>query len=702
MKARDMLATYCPQLRSSMHTRLRLSAEQPDGEIVRREIEGRVQFGLRAWLERGRRVQTADTQPATARAGSKRQIKKPAHLLDYVSEEEVEEYDGGKRTAPAAPAQQQRAGGGAAPAARKRTAPAAPTQQQQAGGGAAHAARKRKAPAAPGQQQQQQQQQQQAAERLPAPESEDEVAGSPPKALRDGLDAPRVFFDISIAGEEAGRIVVTLFVDVVPKTVENFRQLCTGEAGVGRKGKPLHYKGSIFHRVIPEFMCQGGDFTDGDGTGGESIYGDTFGDENFTLRHTDPGMLSMANAGPGTNGSQFFITTAACPWLDDKHVVFGKVTEGLPVVRRMEALGSRTGRTAQKIYIADCGELPSRRQIMAKILKEREEAAAAKRDPTFVDPDAEARARLKALQGGGAGGGALPFKTAQDELRELEEKERAEAEARQAGAAPAAAPARPQDGAAPAAATGEQSEREGGEGDDGHLPDPTAGMNPRQKKLWELQQRMKAARKANEHAVVAEKRKQAAAKADAAAGDGGAPGDRQGNKRKWFEEKQKKKAEELQRLGLDPSKAYRLDTAETAEALYKKKEKKPAPTGIEMFDQATLAAAYDKRTDNIKPDRSEYEAAKASDPEFYRAADSLRYGGTSQPSEAAVDRMVAELNERKNKNFSRRRAFRADKDVDYINDRNAHFNAKIERAFGTATAEIKANLERGTALPDHR
>ncbi|KAI7840251.1 hypothetical protein COHA_006033 [Chlorella ohadii] len=442
------------------------------------------------------------------------------------------------------------------------------------------------------------------------------------------LDNPRVFFDISIAGEEAGRIVMTLFADVVPRTAENFRCLCTGEAGVGRSGKALHYKGSLFHRVIPQFMCQGGDFENADGTGGQSIYGDTFADENFDLKHTDGGLLSMANAGPGTNGSQFFITTAPCPWLDGKHVVFGRVTEGMSVVKRMESLGSKSGRTAQKIYIADCGELPSKRQIMAKILREREEAAAMKQDPSF---------------------------------------------------------------------------QEGGEGEDGgaYSVDPTAGMNARQKKLWELQQRMKAARKANEHAVVAEKKKAAAAKAAEGGPEGGGGAGAGGNKRKWFEEKQKKKEEELARLGLAPDKAYLLETAETAEVLARKKEKKPAPEGWEQFNQASLAAAYERRTEKIKPDRAEYEAAKASDPEFYRAADSLLYG-QGKPSEAAVDRMVAELNDRRSKSFSRRRAHREDKDIDYINDRNAHFNRKIERIFGEHTAEIKANLERGTALPDHR
>ena len=168
---------------------------------------------------------------------------------------------------------------------------------------------------------------------------------------------PRVYFDVTIGDDAAGRIVFELHADVVPETAENFRALCTGEKGAGRSGKPLHYKGSTFHRVIPDFMCQGGDFTNGNGTGGESIYGAKFADENFDIKHTEPGLLSMANAGPGTNGSQFFITTARTPWLDGKHVVFGRVTDGMDVVRAMEAEGSKSGRTRQRIAIADCGQL---------------------------------------------------------------------------------------------------------------------------------------------------------------------------------------------------------------------------------------------------------------------------------------------------------------------------------------------------------
>jgi peptidylprolyl isomerase len=168
---------------------------------------------------------------------------------------------------------------------------------------------------------------------------------------------PKVALDVSIGGKPAGTLTLELFADTVPKTAENFRALCTGEKGMGKSGKPLSYAGTPFHRIIQGFMIQGGDFTRGNGTGGESIYGETFADENFELKHTGPGILSMANAGPNTNGSQFFITVAETPWLDGKHVVFGKVVAGMDVLKKMEAEGSRSGKTTSPVVLESCRQL---------------------------------------------------------------------------------------------------------------------------------------------------------------------------------------------------------------------------------------------------------------------------------------------------------------------------------------------------------
>merc|ERR1712083_817625 len=172
-------------------------------------------------------------------------------------------------------------------------------------------------------------------------------------------DRPRVFVDLTIGNIPLGRIVYELFTEVAPKTADNFRSLCTGEAGIGKSTKkPLHYKGSLFHRVVRNFMIQGGDFVNFNGTGGESIYGGTFEDEDFVLKHDRPFLLSMANRGKNTNGSQFFITTAPAPHLDNLHVVFGHVVSGKEVVKEIEDLDTdKKDRPLQDVRLVNCGEL---------------------------------------------------------------------------------------------------------------------------------------------------------------------------------------------------------------------------------------------------------------------------------------------------------------------------------------------------------
>lgn len=226
---------------------------------------------------------------------------------------------------------------------------------------------------------------------------------------------------------------------------------------------------------------------------------------------------------------------------------------------------------------------------------------------------------------------------------------------------------------------------------DGNIEHPLANLTGRQKKFAELRKRRGDAVKANQQAMVAEKKRIEVH-----------PESRGISKQKWLEDRKKKIGKLLDANGLDMTKAYMLDTQDMAETKYKKWEKDPAPSGWDVFNQKSLYNAYKKRTKNVEVDLEEYNKLKESDPEFYREASSLQYGKAPKISEDKIDRMVKELKDRdeKRKSFSRRRRFHEDKDIDSINDRNEHFNKKIERAFGKYTLEIKNNLERGTALPD--
>ncbi len=191
--------------------------------------------------------------------------------------------------------------------------------------------------------------------KAPAKAEEKKAPAKEEKKDKDREITRRCYFDINIDGKPAGKIVFGLYGKTVPKTVDNFMELCIG-AKSEKNPKALTYKGSPFHRVIPQFMLQGGDITQGNGMGGESIYGRTFPDEDFKLKHDRPGLLSMANAGPNTNGSQFFVTTVVTPWLDGRHVVFGEVIQGMELVSQIEKLGSESGKPQKPVTVAASGE----------------------------------------------------------------------------------------------------------------------------------------------------------------------------------------------------------------------------------------------------------------------------------------------------------------------------------------------------------
>ena len=394
----------------------------------------------------------------------------------------------------------------------------------------------------------------------------------------------KVFLDVAADQTPLGRITVVLRDDVCPKTCENFRRLCVdhhlrggGETTTNNNNYNTDFKGgfknSTFHRIIPNFMCQGGDFTNNDGTGGKSIYGKTFPDENFILKHSGPGVVSMANSGPNTNGSQFFLCTSKTQWLDGKHVVFGQVTKsGMEVVRKMETFGSKSGKTSKVIRVMECGEIDEQLE----------------KDEDMGDDDAvKTKKRMDLAEA----------KKMEDQFREEREND-------------------------------EQA------------------------------------------------------------------------RRKQIEQVKHRREEEAKLKGVDPGKYLLTQTAEQVERI-KKKQKFEDKNPHNRFAQEKQAIRYERNVNDIKVSEEEYEKKKLQSAEFYRDADSLLYG-TDKASKEGIEKLQKFMKERDEKRRKRVVAEKIkDSKGDGINDGNSKFNAKLDRHYGKYTKEIKANLERGTALPDH-
>jgi len=391
-------------------------------------------------------------------------------------------------------------------------------------------------------------------------------------------------------------------------------------------------------------MAQGGDFTAHDGTGGESIYGKRFADENFMRLHSEAGLLSMANAGPDTNGSQFFITFKTTPHLNDRHVVFGKVVAGMDVVKMMEMVATDVNdRPRAPVIVSECGEIGE----VVKELSVAEKAMAKYKESSTVAEKGEEAASEKAAEDGEEG------KSVEDEEKEADEEQGQDAE--------------------------EEEEEQVSE-------ETLEAMTPMQRRLFNLRLKMNQGRKLNKQATKEEH-------------DRLTDPQRKKKERQQEREENKKRWEaELRERGISKADACLLETAEQAGQKYqakKKKDKKAAAFGWDVFNADSLRRAYKGRLQHLPKGDGGGGGGGDGDPD-----NPVAYGGAARPSEDALERMSKELiaREEKQKKFSRRRMELEGADVDYINDRNKHFNKKIKRAYDKYTVEIRQNLERGTAL----
>ncbi|CAE7385707.1 CYP63 [Symbiodinium natans] len=468
---------------------------------------------------------------------------------------------------------------------------------------------------------------------------------------------PRVYLDIAIGSRTGGRVIIELFADVTPRTAENFRALCTGEYGLGRTTrKKLCYEGCQFFRSVKNFMIQSGDFQFNNGDGGESIYGGTFNDEDFVRRHTQAGVVSMANKGRNSNGSQFFITLKRSVQLDNKHIAFGQVVEGMDVIRAISAVPTdRDERPRVACTIVGCGEVGAKTSSgleqqteMSKLIQNLTEDADAA-------PKANAAQQGKQILAGKPGGAATGGEISGTSLKRKAQEE-------------------------------EEPETEGA-----GIPLP---RTEREKRLYQLRLKMNQSRAANNKEVVEEQKRESD------------PGYSKKVAAKRAAEEEKKEKEEddkkgsKSRNGMPEGKDYLNDTMETAEAREAKKKKgNPDAFGWDVFNQDSLLRAHEKRLKHIQFQPEAYEKQKKQLED--EGEEGLKFAGFGfKPTEEAKRRLGDAMDKilEKKKEFSRRRAYNDEEDRTYVNDRNRFFNKKLDRFFGDYTEETRQNLERGTAL----
>lgn len=470
----------------------------------------------------------------------------------------------------------------------------------------------------------------------------------------------KVYLDI-IAGTTAlGRIEIELFYDITPKTAENFRGLCTGEYGTGKiHKKKLTYKGSRIHKIVENQYIQGGDIIYGNGKGGESIYGEFFKDENFKRRHACAGLLSMGNIGRNTNSSQFIITLRPCPQLDDKHVVFGQVINGMEVVREIGKIPTDANeRPRVKILIFDCGDYDTRRihlreDVFKETIQSILEDRARKEKVKLLGPEeAEKYKKLKQKS-------AFDIEQEYPEEDTIKKKESEDDDS--------------------------EEEEEEDEIDEAEIKKSISNIKNEKykedfmKQYYLLKSKITEAKNLNNKAVIEENTNvQDVDKA------------RKLKRQEWLQEREKTKKKLIEQ-GVPENKLYTLESIHRNE-LQKEQAMKKAKNetfGWDVFNNEAYYRAHKKRLRDMPFDKELYEE------QMKNGIDMSKIDTEERKNLLKND--IEQQQEKRNK-FSRRRNFYEDQNVDYINERNRKFNKKLERFFGKDCAEIKANLERGTAI----